>query len=41
VGEYLKMQKRYRHLHEAQIGLIQSQVDEDWLNLLEKTKSRS
>lgn len=37
VSEYLKMQKRYRHLNDAQIGLIQAEVDEDWKRLLEKT----
>lgn len=36
VSEYLKMQKRYRHLNDAQIGLIQAEVDEDWKRLLEK-----
>jgi pyruvate ferredoxin oxidoreductase beta subunit/2-oxoisovalerate ferredoxin oxidoreductase beta subunit len=40
VGEYLKKQKRYRHLNVAQIGLIQAEVDEDWKRLLEKTGSR-
>ena len=36
VGEYLGKQKRYRHLNDAQIGLIQAEVDADWKRLLEK-----
>ena len=34
VDEYLKMQKRYRHLDEEQIRFIQSTVDEDWGRLM-------
>ncbi len=36
VGEYLKLQGRYRHLTDEQIGSIQEMVNEDYAKLKEK-----
>jgi pyruvate ferredoxin oxidoreductase beta subunit/2-oxoisovalerate ferredoxin oxidoreductase beta subunit len=38
VDEYLKMQKRYRHLTDEAIGEIQASIDADWERLLRKVK---
>lgn len=39
VDEYLKMQKRYRHLSREAIDEIQKAVDADWQRLLQKAES--
>ena len=36
VADYLKMQKRYRHLSEAALQAVQDAVDSDWKRLLKK-----
>lgn len=36
VSEYLKLQKRYRHLSQAQIEQIQQEVNHDWRRLEQK-----
>ena len=38
VGEYLKMQKRYRHLSEDALHAVQEAVDTDWERLLKKVE---
>jgi pyruvate ferredoxin oxidoreductase beta subunit/2-oxoisovalerate ferredoxin oxidoreductase beta subunit len=36
VGEYLQIQRRFKHLGQQDVSRIQSMVDEDWNNLLRK-----
>ncbi len=36
VAEYLKMQRRFRHLTETEIDKIQKRVDEDWQALMKR-----
>jgi pyruvate/2-oxoacid:ferredoxin oxidoreductase beta subunit len=36
VGDYLRAQRRYRHLDEAQVAELQGQVDHAWQVLLAK-----
>jgi pyruvate/2-oxoacid:ferredoxin oxidoreductase beta subunit len=39
VGDYVKLQSRFRHLKEQHIETIQNNVDRQWKELLRKTKS--
>ena len=39
VSEYLAIQKRYRHLSEEQIAMIQTNVDREWQRLLQKAST--
>ncbi len=39
VGEYLALQRRYRHLAPAQVEALQDEVDETWQRLVEKDRA--
>jgi pyruvate ferredoxin oxidoreductase beta subunit/2-oxoisovalerate ferredoxin oxidoreductase beta subunit len=41
VDEYLGMQKRFRHLGESELAVIQASVDEDWERLLGRVANSS
>ena len=38
VADYLKMQRRFRHLSEQSIKVIQDRVDRDYNNLVERAE---
>ena len=38
MADYLKMQRRFRHLSEQSIKVIQDRVDRDYNNLVERAE---